>query len=117
MSPKFVSWWGNTFGKHYFLREGKQTTNLASINLTKLSEFPIPLPSIEEQHAIAEEVDRLLSVTEGVETVIEANLKRAERLRLAILAKAFCGKLFIAGDVPGKETKNQMLPNKGALND
>ena len=26
LSPKLVSWWGNTFGRAYFLREGKQTT-------------------------------------------------------------------------------------------
>ncbi len=26
ISPKLVSWWGNSFGQTYFLREGKQTT-------------------------------------------------------------------------------------------
>lgn len=49
MNSKLISWWGNSFGKYYFLRVGKQTTNLASINITKLSEFPVPLPPIEEQ--------------------------------------------------------------------
>ena len=43
-SDKIISWFGNTYGQIYFMREGKQTTNLASINLTKLSAFPVPLP-------------------------------------------------------------------------
>jgi len=93
VSSKLISWWGNSFGKEYFLREGKQTTNLASINLTKLSEFPVPLPPIAEQHQIAAEVERLLSVTEETEALADANLKRAERLRQGILKKAFSGGL------------------------
>src|SRR5581483_6813129 len=31
--PKFVSWWGNTFGRRWFEERGRQTTNLASLNL------------------------------------------------------------------------------------
>jgi type I restriction enzyme S subunit len=91
VSAKLVSWWGNTFGKDYFLRQGKQTTNLASINLSKLSEFPVPLPSVAEANVIIEEIDRRLSVTEELEATIETNLKRAERLRQTILQRAFSG--------------------------
>src|SRR5207244_3177487 len=49
MQPKFVSWYGNSLAQEYFKREGKQTTNLASINLTKLSALPIPIPPAAEQ--------------------------------------------------------------------
>jgi type I restriction enzyme S subunit len=94
VSPKLVSWWGNSFGKDYFLREGKQTTNLASINLTKLSAFPVPLPPREEQIRIVTEVDRRLSIFREVEAQIDDNLKRAERLRQSILYKAFSGGLM-----------------------
>ena len=93
VEAKLVSWWGNTFGRDYFLREGKQTTNLASINLTKLSCFPVPLPSQQEQNQIVSEVERRLSIADEVEQQINTNLKRAERLRQAILKKAFSGKL------------------------
>ena len=91
VSSKLVSWWGNSFGKDYFLREGKQTTNLASINLTKLSAFPVPLPPLTEQHRIAAEVDRRLSLVRGVEAEVDANLKRAERLRQSVLGRLFAG--------------------------
>ena len=89
VSGKLVSWWGNTFGKDYFLREGKQTTNLASINMTKLSAFPVPLPPQAEQQRIVAEVDRRLSIVREVEAEVDANLKRAQALRQAVLARAF----------------------------
>ena len=91
MSPKLVSWWGNTFGKDYFLRFGKQTTNLASINLGKLSEFPVPVPPRAEQLRMVQEIERLLSVVVEVEAEVDANLRRAQALRQATLAKAFSG--------------------------
>lgn len=93
MPPSFVSWWGNTFGKEYFSREGKQSTNLASINLTKLSALPVPIPPLAEQRRIVAEVDRRLSLVRETEAQVEANLKRAERLRQAVLQKAFSGEL------------------------
>ena len=93
VSSKLVSWWGNSFGKDYFLREGKQTTNLASINLTKLSAFPVPLPPAAEQDRLVEEVDRRLSLVREVETQVDANHKRAKRLRQSILSSAFSGQL------------------------
>jgi type I restriction enzyme S subunit len=86
-----ISWWGNTFGKDYFLREGKQTTNLASINMTKLSAFPIPIPPSAEQHRIVAEVDRRLSFVREVEAEVDANLRRAQALRQSTLQRAFGG--------------------------
>ena len=91
--PKLVSWWGNSFGKDYFQREGKQTTNLASINLTKLRGFPVPLPPLTEQHRIVAEVDRRLSLIRDSEVQVDTSFKRAERLRQSILGKAFAGEL------------------------
>jgi type I restriction enzyme S subunit len=89
MSPKLVSWWGNTFGKNYFLRVGKQTTNLASINLGKLSEFPVPVPPQAEQLRMVQEIERLLSVVDEVEAEVDANLQRAQALRQVTLKKEF----------------------------
>ena len=89
VSGKLVSWWGNTFGKDYFLREGKQTTNLASINMTKLSAFPVPIAPLAEQGRIIAEVDRRLSIADGVEAEVGANLTRGQALRHAALERAF----------------------------
>jgi type I restriction enzyme S subunit len=97
-----VSWWGNSFGKDYFLREGKQTTNLASINLTKLSAFPVPLPPAVEQQRLVAEVDRQLSLVTEIEFQVNTNLTHAERLRQSILSRAFSG-LFVLRDGMGTQ--------------
>ncbi|WP_196480821.1 restriction endonuclease subunit S [Xanthomonas translucens] len=39
-------------GKRFFLLSSKQSTNLASINLTQLKAFPIPCPELDEQQKI-----------------------------------------------------------------
>ena len=89
ISGKLISWWGNTFGRDYFLREGKQTTNLASINMTKLSAFPVPVPPLAEQLRIVAEVDRRLSIVGEAEAELDANLKRVRSLRQGVLTQAF----------------------------
>ncbi len=53
----------------------------------------IPVPPHAEQQRIVVEVERRLSVIDGMGAQVEANLKRAEHLRQAILKRAFEGKL------------------------
>ena len=93
--PEFVSYWSNSLGQRYFLNAGKQTTNLASINLSVLRRLPIAIPPCDEQHRIITEVARLSSCLNAAEVAVEANLKRAERLRQAILKRAFEGRLVL----------------------
>lgn len=47
------------------------------------------VPPRSEQDRIVAEVDRRLSIVREVEAEVEANLKRAQALRQAILTKAF----------------------------
>ena len=44
IEPRFVSSYANEYGRRYFFDEGKHTTNLASLGMTKLKGLPIPLP-------------------------------------------------------------------------
>ncbi len=53
----------------------------------------IPLPPYKEQRRIVAEVERRLESTRAVETAVEAGLKRAKRLRQAVLKAAFEGRL------------------------
>jgi type I restriction enzyme S subunit len=72
----------------------KRTGNtLSHFNVGAMRLMPFPLPPLREQHRIVAEVERRLSVIDELEAVITANLKRAERLRQAILKRAFEGKL------------------------
>jgi type I restriction enzyme S subunit len=65
IEPKLVSWWGNTFGQSWFEGRGRQTTNLASLNLTTLKSFPLPIAPPEEQKRIVAEIERQLSFVEA----------------------------------------------------
>ena len=80
-------------GQNYFKEAAKQTTNLASINLTQLRACPLPLPLLEEQRRIVAEVEQRLEAVRAVEAAAEAGLKRAVRLRQALLRSAFEGRL------------------------
>lgn len=93
LNPKLISWYANTFGQKFFFDEGKHTTNLASISMTKLKGLPVPIPPPVEQTRIVAEVERRLSVVAELESVVSANLQRATRLRQSILQKAFTGEL------------------------
>ena len=77
------------YGKRYFLTVAHKTTNLACINSTKLGEFPVLLPSIDEQRGIAE----LLS---AIDQRIEASRQR--RSTLHALFRAALNEM-ISGDV------------------
>ncbi|WP_321417614.1 restriction endonuclease subunit S [uncultured Desulfobacter sp.] len=93
IQEKWISWFSNTFGQRYFMAEGKQTTNLASINKTMLSAFPVPLPPIDEQSELIREIEKKYSVIEKIEKDLDDRFTMAENLRRSILKKAFTGKL------------------------
>jgi type I restriction enzyme, S subunit len=105
--PKFLSWWGNSRGLEYFLRSGKQTTNLASINKTVLAALPIRLPSAPEQAEIVRRVEALFALADRIEACCTVARAKAQRLTPLVLAKAFRGEL-VAQD-PQDEPASVML--------
>jgi type I restriction enzyme S subunit len=69
------------------------TVNIAHLGAGRFAEIEFPLPPIEEQAAIIEEVDRHFSMIEAAERAINSSLIRAARLRQSILKQAFEGRL------------------------
>ena len=67
--------------------------NINNLRRENIETMPIPIPSLPEQEQIVSELERYLSVTDEVEATLDAELKRAERLRQSILKHAFSGKL------------------------
>ena len=90
---KYISYWGNSFGKNYFEKTGKQTTNLASINKTVLSGFPVTFPSLNEQSIIVDIIESRMSEIDNLMSQLESQLLKANYMKSAILHKAFQGKL------------------------
>lgn len=91
--PRFVACHGNTFGRSWFEKNGRQTTNLASINLRTLKSFPVPASPLEEQRRIVADVGRQLSIVDATHAAIDRALERSKQLRRSILERAFTGKL------------------------
>ena len=93
VSSKYLAYYANEAGRDYFFASGTQTTNLASISLTKTSLLPVPLPPAEEIEAIADTCDDLTSIIDHtLKEVAELEL-RAAALRQSILTAAFAGTL------------------------
>ena len=94
LSPYFLSYQaGSRYGKQYFLKCSKQTTNLASINSIQLKGFPVLMPTIEEQAQIVLLIDDLLAKEQQAKEAAEGVLDQIDLIKKAILARAFRGEL------------------------
>ena len=67
----------------------KTTAGQSNLTLELCRALPLPLPPLPEQHRVVAEVDRRLSLLRDTEAQVDANLRRAGRLRQSILSKAF----------------------------
>jgi type I restriction enzyme S subunit len=93
-SPTFLAFCLNSaWGRSWIKSVVSQQVGQANVNGSKLQGFVFPLPPWGEQRRIVAETERRLSVMDELEMHVDANLKRAERLRQAILKRAFEGKL------------------------
>jgi type I restriction enzyme S subunit len=88
--PVFLSWLvGSPRGKRYFLRQSKQTTGIATINITQLRKFPLLLPRMELQ-------DHFTTVVESIEQHKErlrVHLAELDALFASLQSRAFRGEL------------------------
>ena len=93
IDPKLISTYGNAFGQPWFIDEGKQTTNLASISKSKLSWFPVPVSPADEQLVMAERLLAQLATIDKLAARVSVSVEHAIAFERAALAKAFRGEL------------------------
>jgi type I restriction enzyme S subunit len=92
------------YGKRYFLRQSKQTTGIASINMGQLKRFPVPLPPLEEQRRIAAILDKA--------ALVSTHIDRVADLRLALKRSLFAD-LFRLSAQPAVTIGSDLPPSDG----
>ncbi|MGD0015338.1 MAG: restriction endonuclease subunit S, partial [Bryobacteraceae bacterium] len=84
--PLFLNWLvGSNRGKRYFLKSAKQTTGIASINMTQLRGFPLLIPPLALQHEFA----RRIAAAEGLKSAHQASLAEFDALFTSLQHRAF----------------------------
>lgn len=97
---------------------GRVGVALVHFNTQSVAELPLPVPPLAEQRRIVAEVDRRLSIVREVETEVDANLKRAQALRQAVLQRAFSGQLVVSQPSPSEPRPAlQLIPGTTSLSD
>ena len=69
--------------------KSKATAGQFNLTLEICREIEIPLPNIEEQQRIADEIDNRLCICDIIIDTINQSLQQAEALRQSILKQAF----------------------------
>lgn len=82
---------GSQYGKQYYLSCAKQTTNLASLNSSQLKQFPVLLPTLEEQAHICEALN---SIDMKVRN-IEQKLSSTTEIKKALMQDLLTGKVRV----------------------
>jgi len=75
------------------IRKYTVETTQANVGIASIKSFVFPLPTLEEQQLIVDELESKLTVCDKIEETISQSLQHAETLRQSILKKAFEGKL------------------------
>jgi type I restriction enzyme S subunit len=89
MNREFVVWAIRSEFCQRWLTGETRGVALRGVNVEDFRRLPIPVPPRIEQDRIVAEVDRRLSIVREVEAEVDANLKRTQALRQAVLQKAF----------------------------
>ena len=79
--------------RNYGYKVMSHSTNQANINGTKLKEYPINVPELSDQKALAENFRHLENKVKKIESIYEKKLSALDELKKSILQKAFSGEL------------------------
>ncbi|SDT86516.1 type I restriction enzyme, S subunit [Pseudomonas pohangensis] len=93
LTDEFESRWAemylnSTTARDYFAGSSKQTTNLASINMTQLRACAFPVPPLAEQHRIVAKADELMALCDQLKTQLSQARQLNEQLASTLVEQA-----------------------------
>lgn len=93
LTDEFESRWAemylnSTTARDYFAGSSKQTTNLASINMTQLRSCSFPMPPLAEQHRIVAKVDELMTLCDQLKAQLILARQLNEKLAAVLVERA-----------------------------
>jgi len=95
IDARYLTYYLNSYeAQNYGNKVKTDGVNQSNINGTKLSGYPLPYASLQEQKKIADLIDSRLSIVEQTRKIIQRELQKAKALRQSILKMAFSGKLM-----------------------
>lgn len=99
LRPKFLAYASAAqHGRDYFEATGKKTTNLATTNSTKVGQFPIPLPSINEQDRLIEYLDGESGKVGGLRSLLEQQIDTLIAYRKSLIHECVTGQRRITDE-------------------
>ncbi|MBA8733536.1 restriction endonuclease subunit S [Chromobacterium violaceum] len=101
---------------YFVMRELAEGGNQPNLNLSKIKEFRLHLPSLLEQHEIVRRVETLFAFADRLEARLAAAQGAADKLTPALLAKAFRGELVPQdpNDEPAAELLKRLAAQRAA---
>ncbi|MBA7611752.1 Type-1 restriction enzyme EcoKI specificity protein [subsurface metagenome] len=110
--PKYGFYYSQTLRN--WLYGVASATTLPIVNKSRFELAPVPLAPLPEQHKIVEEIDRCFSVADAIEKDVGQSIKQGDRLRQAILKRAFVGKVVPQdpNDEPAEKLLERVMAEK-----
>lgn len=76
-----------------YLEDNATGTTMKNLNEKIVANIPVPVPTLAEQERIVAEIESRFERADALETAVDRALNDAEKLKQAVLKKAFSGKL------------------------
>ncbi len=83
------------YGRKYFTNTAIKTTNLASTNKTKLGNFPVLIPPIDEQLQLIKHFNTIDHEYQNVISTVSNEVERLEELRHTLISSTVTGKIKV----------------------
>lgn len=93
LDPYFLSLTTNSLGAPWAERNGKQSVNLASISLSMIKKMPVIVPPNGVAVRVVQKIREERESFDRLQRSIDEAVARSSRLRRALLAAAFSGRL------------------------